>query len=715
MPAFLLEVGTEELPADFVDRAIAQWQSRLPESLAEQFLAPEAIEVYGTPRRLAVLIQGLPLQQPDREEEIKGPPAQTAFKDGKPTKAAEGFARKQGVELDALEVRDTEKGEFVFVVKKIVGRPATEILAELIPQWIFELEGKRFMSWGDGDLRFARPIRWLVALLDDTVLPLELVNGSETIKSDRISSGHRILHPQPIEIPQATDYVKTLESAYVVVELQERRRRINDQVQAAAQNLGGYAPMYPDLWAEVTNLVEWPTAVVGKFDSEFLILPPEVVTTVMVTHQRYFPVFKDENATELTPYFITISNGDPAKSAIIAAGNERVIRARLADGQYFYKTDLASPLESYLTQLEKVTFQDELGSVRQKVERIEKIAAQIADQLVISPTERQDILRAAQLCKNDLVTQMVYEFPELQGVMGQKYAAASGESEAVATAIFEHYLPRGASDRLPQTLTGRVVGLADRLDTLVSIFGLGMLPTGSSDPFALRRAANGVINITWDANLTINLAQLLQDICADFVAAYPGKASPVEQLQEFFLQRLRTLLQEERNIDYDLVNAVLGENDAEYTERALKDVLDARDRALFLQEIRNNGKLDEIYETVNRSARLSVQGKLDFQQLDPTAVVRPELFEKSSEPAFYNALVELVPQTQAAQKERNYQQVVEALAKITPTVSTFFDDKEKGVMVMDDNLEIRQNRLNLLGLLRNHARVLADFGAIVKS
>ncbi|HEY9892206.1 MAG TPA: glycine--tRNA ligase subunit beta, partial [Candidatus Sericytochromatia bacterium] len=550
MPTFLLEVGTEELPADFVASAIKQWQSRLPKALDENFLAPESIEVYGTPRRLAMLIQGLPVQQPDREEEVKGPPASAAFKDGKPTPAAVGFARKQGVEVEALSVRDTDKGAFVFALKKTNGRLATEILTQLIPQWIFGLEGKRFMRWADGDLRFPRPVRWLVALLDGEILPLELVNGSKTIKSDRISSGHRVLHPEPVQISQASDYVQSLHSAYVAVEPNERREKIQQGVKEAAQKLEGNAPLYPELLAEVINLVEWPAAIVGKFDPEFLNLPSEVVTEVMVTHQRYFPVFKTEIAAELLPYFITISNGDPAKSDIIAAGNERVIKARLADGQYFYKTDLASPLESYLPKLEKVTFQDELGSVRQKVGRIEKIAGQIADQLRISDTERGDILRAALLCKADLVTQMVYEFPELQGVMGSKYAALSGESEAVATAIVEHYLPKGAGDSLPQTLTGQLVGLADRLDTLVSIFGLGMLPTGSSDPFALRRAANAVINITWAANLPINLQQLLEQVSADFVTAYAGKTSPVNSLQEFFLQRIRTLLQE-RNIDYD--------------------------------------------------------------------------------------------------------------------------------------------------------------------
>jgi len=713
MPTFLLEVGTEELPADFIASAMAQWQSRIPKTLEEQFLTPEGIEVYGTPRRLAVLIKGLPEQQPNREEEVKGPPAKAAFKDGEPTKAAQGFAKKQGVELDDLEVRDTKKGEFVFVLKKIAGRPATEILTELIPQWIFGLEGRRFMRWADGDLRFPRPIRWLVSLLDDTLLPIQLVNGSESINSDRFSQGHRILHPEPVEIPQAADYVSCLQAASVAVAPEERQQKIKAQVESAAQKLGGYTPMYPDLWAEVTNLVEWPTAVIGKFDSEFLDLPLEVVTTVMVTHQRYFPVFQDTTTTKLIPHFITIGNGDPAKSEIIAAGNERVIRARLADGQFFYKADLKSPLETYLPQLEKVTFQQDLGSVRQKVGRIEQIAGQIAEDLKLATTQCTDIQRAASLCKADLVTQMVYEFPELQGIMGEKYAAASGESPAVATAMVEHYLPKGAGDKLPQTLTGQVVGIADRLDTLVSIFGLGMLPTGSSDPFALRRAANAVVNITWEADLPINLQQLLQTIAADFVATFPDKTSPVELLLEFFLQRIRTLLQEEKNIDYDLVNAVLGENDLEYRERALKDLLDVRDRALFLQSIRDNGNLDKIYETVNRSTRLASQGDLDTHQLEPAPIVNQELFQKPSEQAFYDALVELVPQTQASQQQRDYQNLVEALTKITPKVSTFFDGEES-VLVMDPNPEIQRNRLNLLGLLRNHARVLADFGAIVK-
>ena len=715
MPAFLLEVGTEELPAGFLSDAIVQWKSRIPHSLATHNLPDAVVEVYGTPRRLAVLITGLPSQQAHREEEIKGPPAQAAFKDGQPTKAAIGFASKQGVDISALEIRPTEKGDFVFVNKQIPGRPIADILTELVPQWVWNLEGKRLMRWGHGDGRFSRPIRWLVTLLDGEILPLQLENGAKIVKSNRISRTHRVLHPEPVSISHATEYVKTLASGYVNVPPENRGEIITNQVKAAAEKLGGYTPIYPELLAEVVNLVEYPTAVIGQFEEEFLKLPKEVITEVMVSHQRYFPVFKNAECQELLPNFITISNGDPTKSDIIAVGNGRVIRARLADGRFFYEADVSKPLESFLSQLEQVTFQEDLGSVRAKVERIVKNAEKISNQLQLNPIQSQNIQRAALLCKADLVTQMVYEFPELQGIMGEKYALASGENPEVAKAIFEHYLPRNADDIFPQTLTGQIVGLADRLDTLTSIFGLGLIPTGSSDPFALRRAANAIINITWLANLPINLQSLLEYTATNFAVDFrKDRMGLIKTLREFFFQRIRTLLQDEKQIDYDLVNAVLGENDPEYTERALVDLLDVRDRAIYLQKIRQDGTLDKIYETVNRSTRLAAQGNLDLETLEPQTLINPELFQKKSESAFYNALVELVPQTQAAQQNRDYQLLVTALTKIAPTVGTFFDG-EDSVLVMDPNPDIKQNRLNLLGLLRNHGRVLADFGAIVKN
>ncbi len=722
MATFLLEVGTEELPARFLDEAFEQWRSRIPASLDEHFLTPKSVEVYGTPRRLAVLIRGLPERQPDREEEAKGPPAKAAFKNGEPTKAAAGFARKQGVDVSDLEIRETDKGEFVFVQLKIPGRPAAEVLTELIPDWILKLEGKRFMRWGDGDLRFPRPIRWLIALLDDTVLPLTLENGSENCSSDRISQGHRILSPGDIPIPTASDYLNRLRKASIEVDPGQRRSQIAKEAQAAAKKAGGYASISESLLDEVVNLVETPTIVVGEFDPAFLEIPSEVTVTEMESHQRYFPVLKAEDSTELLPYFITVSNGDPKKSDIISAGNERVIRARLSDGKFFFDADRKVPLEQHLQQLETVTFQQDIGSVRGKVERIVHLTELIADQLQLEGDERSHALRAALLCKADLVTQMVGEFPELQGVMGQKYALASGEPTPVADAIMEHYLPKGADDDFPQTLPGQLVGIADRLDTLISIFSLGMIPTGSSDPFALRRAANAIINLTWAADLGINLRSLLEKAIASFTQNHTVKKGDAKTLQasleKFFLQRLQSLFQDELRIDYDLINAVLGNVDEEaedldYKQRALEDVLDVRDRAQFLQAIRTDGTLSGIYETVNRASRLAAQGELDTQTLDPQSAVDPELFQQPSERDFYDALVKMLPQTQASKANRDYQSLVEALTAIAPVVSQFFDG-ENSVMVMDEDLDVRRNRLNLLGLLRNHARILADFGAIVK-
>ncbi|BAP17699.1 glycine--tRNA ligase subunit beta [cyanobacterium endosymbiont of Epithemia turgida] len=708
---FLLEVGTEELPADFVDSAIVQWEQLIPFSLEEELLTPKSITFYGTPRRLAVLIAGLPDQQNDRTKTIKGPSAQVAFKDGKPTKSAEGFSRKQKIKIADLEIRPTEKGDFVFIEKKIKGQPTSEILQKLIPTWITKLEGRRFMRWGNGDLRFPRPIRWLVILCDDQVLPLQLANAENTLISNRISYGHRILHPAPVTIPHASQYRETLQTVCVEVDRAYRRKTIEKEVNTMAKKLKGTSDITSDLLTEVTNLVEYPTAIIGKFDDEFLELPSEVITTVMMTHQRYFAVKNSQGS--LLSNFITISNGDRTKSEIIATGNARVIRARLADAQFFYHADCSQPFDSFLPKLETVIFQEELGTMKDKVNRIITLCQQITQQLELTQQKYKEIEMTAMLCKADLVTQMVYEFPELQGIMGQKYALISGESEAVAQGIFEHYLPRGADDIMPQSLTGQVVGLADRLDTLVGILGLGLIPTGSSDPFALKRAANGVINIIWKAQLGINLTKLLDQGSQNFVAIHSHKKSPLAKLEDFFVQRLQTLLQDELKIDYDLINAVLGQDDSEFRKRALQNLLDVRDRAKFLQKIRNNGQLDDIYETVNRSTRLASQGNLGFLELDPRKVVIYKLFQEDSEKLFYQKLVDLLPKTFSAKSQQNYQLLVEALVEITPTVNEFFDGNNS-VLVMDKDTKIRQNRLNLLGILRNHGRILADFGAIIK-
>jgi glycyl-tRNA synthetase beta chain len=711
----LLEVGTEDLPASFVADALKQWGRKIPKSFADLQINPTSIEFYGTPRRLAVLVTGLPLQQVDQTEEVKGPNVQAAFKDGQPTKAAQGFAQKQGVSVEDFEVRSTEKGDFIFVTKRLVGRPVSDLLIELIPTWVMGLEGKRLMRWGDGDVKFSRPLQWLVAMLDADVLPVTLSNGAEaSYKSDRISAGHRVLHPEWISIPTAESYAETLRSAFVEVDPDRRREVIMREATAAGASVGGVTTIDPELLEEVVNLVEFPSAVIGQFDSSFLELPSEVAVTEMESHQRYFPVRQTAKSKDILPYFVTISNGDPAKADIIARGNERVIRARLSDGKFFFDADRTMRLEGFLPKLETLMFQASLGSVRQKADRIVAVARLIGQQLTLDSDTTQTIERAALLAKADLVTQMVGEFPDLQGVMGEKYARHSGENEAVAIAIMEHYLPKGAGDELPQTLAGQVVGLSDRLDTLVSIFSLNMIPTGSSDPFALRRAANGILNITWAANLPIDLLALINTVVPVFSAQHSSvtKLNPEDlkqQLKDFFLLRIQTLLKEEQAIDYDLVNAVLGENDMEYSDRALTNVLDVRDRAVFLQTIRNDGRLAAIYAVINRASKLAAKGTIGTTELDVTSNVKPELFQKDSERSFFTALSQL-----GTTPNRNYTESIAALSAIAPRLTSFFDG-EDSVLVMDPNPEIKQNRLNLLGILRNQGRVLADFAAIVKS
>ena len=710
---FLLEIGTEELPTSFVDRAINQWKQIIPTSLKKNFLSSESIFVYGTPRRLAVIITGLLDKQTDRNELIKGPSVKAAFTEGKPTIALEGFLRKQNVEIEALEIRSTKKGECVFVDKKIQGIKTTEILPELINAWIGGLEGKRFMKWGNGDFKFSRPIRWIVSLCDSQILPIKIENGDSVITSSSFSYGHRVLRPGPINIPHAASYVDILKSAYVEVDPARRYNIIENDIKTIAENAKGVIDTSHELLKEVVNLVEYPTAILGTFNEEFLELPDEVIKTVMIKHQRYFPI-KKISSNQLLSQFISISNGDPSKSTIITQGNEKVLKARLSDAQFFYASDSNQSLSSYLPKLENVTFQKELGSIRNKVDRIINISKQVSNQLQFTPQQIEEVLRTALLCKADLVTQMVYEFPELQGIMGQKYALVSGELEIVAQGIFDHYLTRGHDDKMPKSLTGIVVGIADRLDTLIGIFGLGMIPTGSSDPFGLRRAANAIISIAWGSQLSINLSGLISEGCQSVLLNNPEQKSPLKSLRNFFAQRIQSLLQDEMGIDYDLVNAVLGDVESEYIERAFQDITDLKKRAQFLQNIRNNGILEKVYQTINRSTRLAKQGNLGYEEFSPSVIIDNNLFKKLSEQQLYDSLINLEPTINFVVTNKDYDLLMKGLINIIPLVDEFFDGKNS-VLVMDENQKVKQNRLNLLGILRNYGRILADFGEIVKS
>ncbi|MEN9226526.1 MAG: glycine--tRNA ligase subunit beta [Thermostichus sp. HHBFW_bins_43] len=719
MVAYLLEVGCEELPASFVDSALQQWQTGIPASLAEAHLQVEQMQLFGTPRRLAVLLQGLPNQQPDRTLEVKGPPQQIAYQEGRLTATGEKFAQKQGVDPSSLEIRQVGKGSFVFAVQKVRGRPTAAVIQELAPGWITGLSGERLMRWACGDLKFPRPIRWLVSLWDDQVLPLLLPthegNAMPGLVAGRVSRGHRVLGSQTVILKQAESYSQQMQAAGVSPDPAVRQAFIRAEVAKLATQVHGEAQMPPELLREVVQLVEWPTAVLGRFDSEFLRLPAAVIQTVMITHQRYFPVRDQRDPQKLLPYFITISNGDPEQSERIGAGNSRVVRARLSDARFFYEEDQRTPLAAKVQRLEAVTFAEGLGSMRDKVERIRQISRQIALALNLDSQEQALVDRTAQLCKADLVTQMVYEFPELQGIMGADYARLDGEPEAVAAGIEQHYWPLGAGEALPTALTGQVVGWADRLDTLVGMFRLGRIPTGSSDRFALRRAANSLVLIAWEAGWALDVNQLLHQLVQDYAA---GDAKTLVALQEFLAQRLQTLLQEEKHIDYDLVKAVLGEPESlrtgdphqtDLTLRALSNLPLTLLRSEYLQHLRATGELAHLYPTLNRCARLAAQGNLAYEVVDPAAVVDPKQLQDAAELELYEVCERVYRCGVEPANAGDFTPLVEALQEAAPQVAQFFE----AVLVMDPDPTRRANRLNLLGLLRNQSRLLGDMGAVV--
>ncbi len=724
MVAYLLEVGCEELPASFVDSALEQWRTGIPASLAEAHLQAEQMQLFGTPRRLAVLLQGLPTQQPDRVLEVKGPPAQVAYQDGRLTPAGEKFAQKQGVDPASLEIRQVGKGSFVFAVQRVRGRPTAAVLQELAPGWITNLSGERLMRWACGDLKFPRPIRWLVSLWDDQVLPLLLPthegNSMSGLVAGRVSRGHRVLGSQRVVLERAESYVRQMQAAGVSPDPAARAAHIQAEV---AKQVQGEAQIPPSLLQEVVQLVEWPTAVLGRFEPEFLRLPVAVIETVMITHQRYFPVRDSRDPEKLLPYFITISNGDPEQSERIAAGNSRVVRARLADARFFYEEDRRIPLAERVERLQAVAFAEGLGSMRDKVERIRHISRLIAAALNLDPQEQALVERTAQLCKADLVTQMVYEFPELQGIMGADYARQDGEPEAVAEGIEQHYWPLGAGEALPTSLTGRVVGWADRLDTLVGMFRLGRIPSGSSDRFALRRAANSLVLVAWEAGWSFDFNSLLQRVVQDYAvrASGPqafGEVHTLQTLQEFLAQRIQTLLQEEKRIDYDLVRAVVGDPEsvkaedpqkAELTLRALGNLPLTLLRAEYLQHLRATGELADLYPTLNRCARLAAQGDLDYAVVDPAAAVDPGQLQEAAERELYEACQKVYRLGVEPALRGDLVPLVEALQAAAPQVARFFE----AVLVMDPDPLRRANRLNLLGLLRNQSRLLGDMGAVV--
>ena len=716
--SFLLEIGTEELPADFAAQVLGQLEPMVRRDLSEKRLPCQELRCTSTPRRIAVCIDGLAESASDLEEDRKGPPAAQAFQDGVPTKAAIGFAQRCGLAPEALEIRDTPKGPFVFASVLEKGRSASELLAELIPSWIAALQGRRFMRWGTGDRRFSRPIRWLVALLDEQVVELRLEGSDPPVQSGRQSCGHRLVTPE-VTISTAADYSKCLQAAGVLVERQQRRQLISEAISTASSQLQARADLPEALLEELTDLVERPTLIEGAIEESSLDLPAEVLSTVMRSHQRYVPLYSLSAHLDplslkargcLLPQFLCIGNGLDGAVASIRRGNERVLKARLADAAFFLAADRAVASEQRREQLSRVTFAEGLGSLLDRCERLEWLAELLGRQLALEASVQAIACRAAHLCKHDLVSQMVGEFPELQGLMGGKYLLAEGEPPAVALAVQEHYQPRGADDDLPSSDVGAVVALAERLELLLSIFAKGERPTGSSDPYALRRAGNGILQILWDRNWRLDLHELLQQVSRQWAALLPNFAIDVAQLQadleEFLRQRLVSQL-EEQGEAIDLVQAVTAES---ANQRLLQDPLDAMDRLRLLQQLRLAGELAAVQAVVQRAVRLAEKGDLAADVLSSSGVVDAALFEQPSEAAML-AVVDQLSGIVSQHGPDRYSQLCEALAASASTLSAFFDG-ESSVMVMADDLAVRRNRLNLLAVLGNQAAILADFAAI---
>nr|MBC7246140.1 glycine--tRNA ligase subunit beta [Chloroflexota bacterium] len=680
--ALLLEIGVEELPALEVDSALEQLHVNARQMLSDARLHFEDVHVFGTPRRLVVQVPGLAPRQADVQRMIKGPPTDFAFDtEGQPTKAALGFAKAQGVSVADLQTREYEGKSYVVAVKTELGRAAVEVLTEVLPELIASLKFTKSMRWNESNVAFARPIRWIVGLLGDQVVPFEWA----AVQSGRVSRGLRPFGSPDIMLTTADAYFEAMQANFILIDPEERKRQIHSLSSDLAASMGGYIPEDPLLLQEVTNLVEWPTPLLGHFDEQYLTLPSEVLVAVMKKHQRYFPVMKDG---KLLPYFVAVANGPFDCLDSVRRGYEEVLRARYADAAFFYKADTSKKLEEFLPRLHTLTFQEQLGSMLDKVSRLEKLVPVLADLIGVSDAEREIAIRAAHLCKADLATQMVVELTSLQGVMGAKYAALSGESPQVAKAIYEHYLPRNAGDELPQTVPGVLVGLADRLDSLVGLFAVGLCPTGSTDPYSLRRAALGLVQILAEKGISLSLQQAFRATAALLPIAVSDQV--LADLHDFITQRLRSWLLE-LGYRYDLVDAALAERadnpcEASVTVRSLSNWV-ARP------------EFPDLLTTYSRPSRIVREYTTEFP-------LHPEMFTEAAEKELYQAML-------AAQDNRSKVNDVDGLMAIlgplAQPIDTFFDQ----VFVMVDEQSVRENRLALLQRIAALPKGIVDLTKIL--
>jgi glycyl-tRNA synthetase beta chain len=600
----LLEIGTEEIPSRFIPLALEGMRELLKKELDFQRVECGEIKVMGTPRRLTLSAELSDRQRPLEQERI-GPPKSVAFDpQGKPTKAALGFAKKEGVRVEALEVVATDKGEYLCVRKREEGRATCDILSEILPRLITAIPFPKSMRWSELELRFARPIHWILALFNSEVIPFTL----EHITSGSITRGHRFLHPEPFQVTGLNDYLEGLRQACVIVDPGERTELIRRSIKEAAQGAGGKPLEAEALLEEITYLVEFPVAVCGTFDEVYLKLPREVLITAMQHHQRYVPVVNTKG--ELLPSFIAVSNTQAQDMEVVKKGNERVLRARLADAQFFFQEDQKVPLEKRVDDLKGVIFQAKLGTSYDKVMRIQGLAAHLAEEL--SPGDKEVVTRGALLCKADLVTEMVGEFPQLQGVMGREYALLGGEDPPVAQVIFEHYLPRFAGDELPTTTAGDLVSIADKVDTIIGCFGVGLIPTGTSDPFALRRQTLGIIHIILGKGYRTSLQRMIRVGMEPLINKIER---PQEEVQAdclaFFRGRFVGLLTSQ-GYPLDVVEAVLASQ--------IDDLVDARARVEAVTQFKGRPEFEPVTVAFKRVANilkgLDHKGKLDSTRFE---------------------------------------------------------------------------------------------------
>ena len=685
------EIGVEEIPAFDLDSANKQLEKMVPAAFADARIPYDSIEIHSSPRRLIVMAYGVADATEALVEEYKGPAAKIAFDaDGNPTKAAIGFARGKGLSPENLERREVNGTEYVFATKNIPATPVADLLPDVLAGFITAIKWPRSCRWAAYREYFVRPVRWIVAMLDDVVLPVSFA-GAE---SSNFTMGHRVLAPGKHTVDTAANLLDVIRAAYVIPTQAERERIIREGVAAIEAETGFTADLPAKTLLEVVNLSEYPQPLVSTFDEEFLQVPEEIIVDAMLMHQRYFPLY--DAAGKLTNKFIIVSNGNPECAATIIDGNERVVRARLDDAKFFYEEDLKHPLESYIEKLDKVVFQESLGTVRQKAERLEKLACALSADAQLDAADAADAKRAARLCKADLVTNAVIEFTSVQGVMGSYYAAASGETPQVVQAIGQHYQPRFAGDALPDTTVGKLVALADKLDTICGLFAVGQGPTGSSDPFALRRSAIGIVNML-ETSLPISLAAAIDESLASFAdqgVAFDAAAVRAEVV-DFFVTRTKVMLRD-GGVNADTIDAVLA---AGVEEPAV-----ISQRAHALEDARANDA--ETFDNLATAyARANNLRKPELgEDVDDALLTEPER-------ALAGAVATAEQAVASALASDDFAAALSQLAALRAPIDGFFAD----VMVMDEDAALRDNRLRLLNRFVAVFANVADFGKMAKS